>query len=73
MGYFAIIKLEDCDGNDVWKMKGHAQEVLAKAIRYIDKKDGSKRNLRDFLKEDFEQFETFLGKFFEEERHGRRK
>ena len=62
MKYIAIVRLEGENGLDVWKCRGHADKVLAKALNYLNKKgsESSFKRFGQFLKADFKEFESML-------------
>ena len=64
--YFCVVKLEPYEGEDLYKDKGPAEKVLVKAINYINKKDSDTNFLKAlarYLKNDFDELETFLREF----------
>jgi hypothetical protein len=56
MGYYAKLRLEDDDSNEVYKTEGVAEKVLASGLNYIQRK-GDKAsafmNFASYLHDDF--------------------
>ena len=63
MGYFAILKMEDQDSNDVYRDKGNAETVLIKAMSYLNDKDGGIFiRFAKFISRDFGELYRHLSK-----------